>query len=206
MMTIRSLSVLGLSTELIQASQMIPFAPPYWSREDCLKQIIDHIPNIEEALDLTDDFFQYATFMTAPVERTQIANEIIPAAYRSGKPVKYEDVSVTELPNLALFFAILASGYILSPKQNRASPSVQYDKFHHLARAALNVHGVFENGSVVTCQAFLLIGVCELHLGRGPMRETSWKIVGMSFTIGASVSLLICGKELDIYPLSDWST
>lgn len=190
MVAIRPLSLLGLSSELVQASQMIPFAPPYFSKENCLKQIVGHIPDLEEALNLTESYFHYGTFFNSPVERSQVAEEVIPVAYKSGRPAKYEETSISDLPDLALFFAILASGNIMKPNAKGSQPSLGtlYDKFHHLARAALNVYGVFENGSIVTCQTFILIGLCELQLGRGPMRETSWKIVGMAFTIALSVS------------------
>ena len=178
----------NLPSELLLASQMFPFAPPCYSKDDCMKEVVKHIPSLSEALELIHASFQHATHVVAPVEPTQIAEETIPVAYRDGEPVKVEAVTTQNLADLALLFAVFASGYITRSTSSQAR-DIDHSKFHYLAKASLNMHGIFDKGSIVTCQTLLLIGMCEMRLGRGAFRDASWRITNMAFTVAASVSL-----------------
>ena len=183
----RNLHTLDLPLEVVQASHMLPFAPPYLSQEACLEQIVSFIPQLQVALQLVESYFSHGVFLTLPIERSQVSEEVLPLVYRAGVPIQPGDISVVHLVDLGLFFSILACGAVLRPESKRSPRESEYDKFFHLAKAALNAHGIFDHGSLAACQAFLLLGACELHLGRGPARDTSWKVVGMGFMIGASV-------------------
>ena len=176
-----------LSGALAKASMSLPFPPPDASHDECLEDLISHLPPLSDAADLTEAYLVRNTWAIKPVERNQVADELLPMFYRKGRPSIPDHVSAEHLHHLALLFMIMSCGLSASPEIPDAPSRIGL--YYNLSRASLCLGRIVEHGSVAACQTLLLFAVYTKNGIFDPTREVEDKFFGLALTIASSVSL-----------------
>lgn len=180
-------SSLSLSTPLQQASQMWPFTPMYLTRGQFKEQLIAQLPTWERANSLCEAWLENLSWFHRPVKRSQIFEDLLPAAYRR---TKSGTVSITveeeiDVHDLALLFSVFACGAtadLTLPVWNSEA-----ETFQQLARAALGLRSVFDASSITAAQAICMLGSFDIISGRKNSLESAWKTTSFSFMLALSV-------------------
>ena len=179
-----------LLQELAFASLMLPFlqfrstlATPH-----LISQIASHLPPLVDALTIVGSYFSRPSWTIDPVNRTEVAEELLPAFYRNRQPINPQFVKGGHLHRLGLLFSILAYGRLLKPEGSGSE--WQSNQYYHLARAALCLGRALERGSAEACQALIIISIYAKHNQKKQFQEMEWRITNMALRLAVTVSFL----------------
>ncbi|KAL5513473.1 hypothetical protein ACEPAH_3872 [Sanghuangporus vaninii] len=193
----------NLPRELIQASAMWPFAPAYLSIPEHISQIVSQLPPYERVTSLLEAYFSNLAWFVAPLDRSQVMEDVIPLFYPNRRPVAPHLVEQEKLHELALLLILFACGSVADLTQSSVNPEGQ--RFEQLARAALGMRSFIDYGSLAACQTLFLMGSYEIHSGRKASQESSWKYLSLGLTIAASIGLHRDSSRWKLDPkMVDW--
>ena len=165
-----------------------PFTPSYLSRAAHAAQVASHLPPYEEAVALVNVFFS-SLWMLVPIGRTGIEEDLFSQFYPNNNPVVPSTITVEQMHDLALLYAVLSCGAVAD--QGNSTTSIDADRLQQLARTSLGLRSVFDFGSLAACQTLFLLGCYEIYLGSKTSQESAWKLMGLGTSVAASVSTLI---------------
>ncbi|KAL5496085.1 hypothetical protein ACEPAH_3178 [Sanghuangporus vaninii] len=180
-----SLDLSLLPADLAQLSEMWPFVPSHLSYQSKLYQLGIYLPPYDRVSQLVRAYFSRPVWF---VDLSQVEDELVPLFYPQGRPLSPTSLNVGHMHDLALFFMILTGGFLAEGIQNTLT-NPEAERYHHLARIALSLNSIFENGSLSACQALILLASYDVQSGRKAAPETSWKLAGIGFIHAISIGL-----------------
>lgn len=166
-----------------------PFSCPITSQNECLEDLISYLPSLGEAAGLCDAFLLRNTWTVKPVDRYQVADELLPMFYKDRSASTPDHVTSELLHNLALLFMVMSCGLCMVAEEHDVDIIAQMDHYYQLARASLCLGRVVENGSVAGCQTLLMFAVYANHKSQGPPGEWGHRFIGLALSLASNVSL-----------------
>lgn len=153
----------SLPTRIGQLSKFFPLAETSTSALDTQEAIERLLPTYERAYALAELYLKNLSWFFMPVDREQIMEELIPAAYPTDRRLGTAETPANNSTrmdphNLALLLAILAWGAAADLSLPPLNDEGQL--YFHCSRAALGLQDIFADTTIVTVQAISIIASC----------------------------------------------
>lgn len=164
-----------------------PFILTSLSKPDIAVQLATRLPPLEQAIELINSYFTSSVWHCSPIGRSQVHEEILPLFYPSliQERAHLHPLDETILQHsyeLAVLLILFACAISVSNEPENLS-AAYYAK---LGRLALGIQSVFEDISLVACQAIYLLGAYEGSARKGPV-ESSWRLKSVALALASSV-------------------
>ena len=144
------------------------------------------LPSYKRATFLIDRYHVTFDNQVVAVPLSQTDEHIIPLFYSENEPIKPGQLSMESLHELALLFAVLATGctndYSL-PQRNAEAES-----YARLCRAALSFYDVFRHASLSSVQAILILSQYTKAVGMARRADVAWSLASFGTQVAISVS------------------
>ncbi|KAI0272650.1 fungal-specific transcription factor domain-containing protein [Gloeopeniophorella convolvens] len=182
-----------LPAELLQYSGSFPLSPMNRPSLDTVKERLRnlhwYLPTAEKASELRDLYFMYAAWMYNPISLSEFNATVSSSLFASNGPsAAADEPNVLVSHRLSIMFMVCAIGSLMDTRL--PSYSVEAEKYHQLARAALFQHSVFDEPTLGAVQALYLMSfylfLSDRHGSSGGSR---WAIMGMASKLAQSIGL-----------------
>ena len=158
------------------------------------EMIEGHLPPYSRACELAESYASHAAWLFRSVPRTQLFDEMLPRYYREATdddapPPKIDQSNPHDLGLLLLCFAI---GALMDLKQQPYNSEAEH--YCQLAQAAMCLHPILANPTLVTIQALHLQSIYVAMVGNEPggqdnQMEFSWALVTLAGQLSHTVGL-----------------
>lgn len=143
---------------------------------------VDHIPEYSLARELVELYFVNAGWMYEPVAPHDFQTNILQALYdEGGTPT----ISTIHCHQLALFFIVIANGYLYTNNPDRGRLSKFYES---LCRASFSMDSILAEATVATVQTLFLI-VRFIFTAERDRNEERWLLVGLNCRLAHMLGL-----------------
>ncbi|KAI0255791.1 fungal-specific transcription factor domain-containing protein [Lactifluus subvellereus] len=182
-----------LPAEILQFSGSLPLSPVGRPSADTVKERLRnlhwYLPSAEKAAELRDLYYTYAAWMYNPISLSEFNANIYSVLYQPQGGVATNDEPAVVLSHrLSVMFMVLAIGSLMDTRL--PSYSVEAEKYHQLARAALFQNSVFDEPTLGAVQALYLISFYLFFSDRhGSTGGSRWAIMGMAVKLAQSIGL-----------------
>ena len=167
-------------------SKLFPFGSHHDHDHEHWRDLVYFLPSYGRAMFLIDRYHVTFDSTVVAVPPSQTDEHIIPLFYPAEEPIQGRDLSKDSLHDLALLFAVLASGctndYSL-PQRNAEAES-----YTHLSKAALSFHNIIQHASLSAVQTILILSSYTRTLGMSRRADKAWSLMSFGCQIAISVS------------------
>ncbi|KAJ7460587.1 fungal-specific transcription factor domain-containing protein [Mycena latifolia] len=161
-----------------------PIAPP--TEGESLRSLFWYLPAGAKAAALRDIYFTHAAWMYAPISPESFETEVYAQFYdpNAGPPADQPMFA----HRLSLMFIVLAIGTLMDTTQ--PAYSLEAEKYHQLARAALFLHSFFDQPTINAVQSLFLMAYYLFLADRhGTGSGARWAIMGIAVKVAQSIGL-----------------
>lgn len=158
--------------------------------------IMNYLPPLDCAMAICETYYNNAAWLFHGVSREQL-DEMVPVIYKtqSAPPFTSADVDYTSVHALALFLSILSVGRIVDIELTTAAAEAEGEHYNQLAMAALCLHPVLDQPSLITIQALHTASIYNAMSGSevsgsGSSMETTWSLVALAAHLSHTVCWL----------------
>lgn len=169
-----------LPTEIVQLMNAFPFGV-----KDCpySKSIFEpYFPPRERTLELVNIYFTHVAWMYDPIPRDDLMSSIIDPIYSA---IQCADLEVIHSHRLAVFFAVLANGFLFDTHPAAVSIARQYQA---LGRAAVSFYSLTQEVTCATVQALFLMMRFAYNSDRRT-NEERWLLTGFTVRLTQIIGL-----------------
>ncbi|TBU24177.1 hypothetical protein BD311DRAFT_672335 [Dichomitus squalens] len=180
----------GEITRFSNAFPFTPMGPPHHVYE----LIEGHLPPYPRACELLESYVSHAAWLFRSVPRTQLFDEMLPRYYRQAAD---DDAPLPRMEqsnphDLALLLLCFAIGALMDLKQQPYNSEAEH--YCQLAQAAMCLHPVLANPTLVTIQALHLQSIYVAMVGNEPggqdnQMEFSWALVTLAGQLSHTVGV-----------------
>lgn len=180
-----------MSVEVARIVNALPYINS-GNAEDYLAAVLNHLPSWERASSLCEIYLEHCSWLTRPVKRDQLLNELLPAVYKRNtasltagfgtQDDAKRSVHGDEIALLLMIFAIGALGDLTLPACNEDA-----EEFYQLARAVAVTQTLFENPTLAAVQAIILMASYISLSSRYNALDASSSMVALACSLARSV-------------------
>lgn len=188
----------GLPPEIEQAAALWPFNFSSLTTPALAVQLVAYLPYYDCALSLIEAYSSGFLWLCTAIDRTEVLEDLLPLFYSppSQMPVlstETEAKAIRHAHELVVLFALFAAGATVDAELG--SENLEARLYSNLARAALSMRSILEEGSISACRAVFLLGSFEGNARKWPV-ESTWRLYSIGLSLASSV------RPLRILPLS----
>ncbi|KAJ7731309.1 fungal-specific transcription factor domain-containing protein [Mycena maculata] len=180
----------GVASTFVAITDSFSFGPGEvmsWNPEHALIQFSVRLPTNSRAWELCEVYFQNGCWSGTPLMReefTELLSEVYGSPEGSGPRSLSPSCSVHQM---AVLYGVFALGALVDLTLLPYNHQSEY--YFDLARAALSVVSVFDNPSLATVQALVLVSVFLSHGGSRFSMEGAWSTISMASHICQTMGL-----------------
>ncbi|KAF8631863.1 hypothetical protein AX15_002133 [Amanita polypyramis BW_CC] len=171
---------LHLSTEIIDLMNSFPFGP-----KDCSypkSNFLPYIPTQERAVEIVNIYYAHVAWMYDPIVREDLMVSILNPIYST---IVYGDLETIHSHRLAVFFMVLANGFLYDTDPAAIFCARQYQA---LGRAALSLDSLAQEVTCATVQTFFLVVRFAYNSDRRA-NEERWLLTGLAARLAQIIGL-----------------
>ncbi|KAF8737756.1 hypothetical protein AX14_012328 [Amanita brunnescens Koide BX004] len=171
---------LQLPTEIIELMNAFPLG-----LKDCpyIKSIFTpYIPLREKAIEIIDIYYSHVAWMYDPIVQEDLMTSMVNPIYTA---TLYGDLEAVHSHRLAVFFMVLANGYLYDASPESVICARQYQA---LGRAALSFDSLSQEVTCATVQAFFLMVRFAYNSDRRA-NEERWLLTGLIARLSQVIGL-----------------
>ncbi|KAJ7502385.1 hypothetical protein B0H11DRAFT_1988368 [Mycena galericulata] len=155
-----------------------------WDPDQARETLFAHLPLEARAWTLTETFFRNGCWTGMPIEQGE-AVELITQIYQPLHAGGSKALITTQ--QMAVAYFIFALGALVDLELEPYAPEA--DHYFDLGCAALSVKSLFENQTVVTVRALVLLAMYYAHGGRRFTMDGAWSMISLASSVAQSLGM-----------------
>ncbi|KAJ6573406.1 hypothetical protein DFH09DRAFT_1277047 [Mycena vulgaris] len=153
-----------------------------WNAEQALTQLFVRLPSKLRASQLCEVYFENGCWSGTPIMRDELV-ELLAQVYSSFSAPD----PACSVHQVAVLYGVFALGALVDLTLPRYNVESEY--YFDLCRAALSVRSVFDDPTVATIQALVLVSVFYAHGGPKFSMESAWSLISVASNICQNMGL-----------------
>ncbi|KAJ6573398.1 hypothetical protein DFH09DRAFT_1457350 [Mycena vulgaris] len=153
-----------------------------WNAEQALTQLFVRLPSKLRASQLCEAYFENGCWSGTPIMRDELV-ELLAQVYSSFSAPD----PACSVHQVAVLYGVFALGALVDLTLPRYNVESEY--YFDLCRAALSVRSVFDDPTMATIQALVLVSVFYAHGGPKFSMESAWSLISVASHICQNMGL-----------------